>query len=166
MLFDFFPFLLWTVCGSWRSGVSDTWFHWQEWWGNFWADEKSYVLLGLSTNLSLSKKDSKSSKPFKFQLFLHQIMKGNLLAWKSHFLLVILRWENSLSKEIANDHIFQTLHASENKKIVLINNTRKSASPPLFFSSPCKWETSLFAFEVHFFKIPTISKLDVHGWFF
>jgi hypothetical protein len=78
----------------------------------------------------------------------------------SHFLLVILRWEKSSHKEIDNDHIFQTLHPSGNKKIVLINN--KSASP-FFFPSPCKWETSLFAFEVHFFKIPTISKLDVHG---
>lgn len=132
MLFDFFHFLLWTVCGSWRSGVSDTWFHWQEWWGNFWANEKSYVLFGLSMNLSLSEKDSKNSKHVKFQFFLHQIIKGNLLAWKSRFLLVILRWENSSSKEIDNDHIFQTLHPSENKKIVLTNNKRKSASP--FFS--------------------------------
>lgn len=84
-------------------------------------------------NLSLTKKDSKNSKHIEFQLFVHQIIKGNLLAWKSHFLLVILRRENPSSKEIDNDHLFQTLYPSENKKIVLTNNKRKSASPPPFF---------------------------------
>lgn len=49
----------------------------------------------------------------------------------------------------------------------LFSQTTKESQQVLFFlSSPCKWETSLFAFEVHFVKIPTISKLDVHGWFF
>ncbi len=49
----------------------------------------------------------------------------------------------------------------------LFSQTTKESQQVLFFlSSPCKWETSLFAFEVRFVKIPTISKLDVHGWFF
>jgi hypothetical protein len=122
--------------------------------------KKVMFFLGCQWTYLWPRKIQKILSPSSFQLFLHQIIKG-----KSHFLLVILRWENSSSKEIDNDHVFQTLHPSENKTVVLTNNKRKSASPFLF-SSPCKWETFLFTFEVHFFKIPTISKLDVHGWFF